>query len=282
MTVQPRQIVNALCVDLDDLSHALLEQGKRIKNPVWTVTEETFRLLEHLDLLGLKATFFVPGHTARYNPSLIKTIVEDGHEIASHGELHCAVKRLGQTGFLSDAITSRKRLEDMIGRAVVTYKAPIWSLTPDCPWAYDVLAEAGYLFDHSATPNMKRALGHDPLAQKPFRTSSGVIVIPPTSISIAGRPTMFPGGFYTAYVPQRIHKKILEKLNNEEIPFNFYFHPFEHSPAQIHRDRLFKDTLSTTLYTLHLGRHRKRLEELSRSFALGTLEEAYAGYVGKI
>jgi peptidoglycan/xylan/chitin deacetylase (PgdA/CDA1 family) len=46
------------------------------------------RILEMLDLYGVKATFFVPGWTAEHYEGLLEKLCSRGHEIAQHGYLH--------------------------------------------------------------------------------------------------------------------------------------------------------------------------------------------------
>ena len=45
-------------------------------------------ILEILDGYGVKATFFVLGRHAEQNPALLKTLVQEGHEIGNHSFFH--------------------------------------------------------------------------------------------------------------------------------------------------------------------------------------------------
>jgi peptidoglycan/xylan/chitin deacetylase (PgdA/CDA1 family) len=46
------------------------------------------RLVPILDSLGIRATFFITGFMAEIYPSLVKLLVDSGHEIAVHGAMH--------------------------------------------------------------------------------------------------------------------------------------------------------------------------------------------------
>ena len=46
------------------------------------------RILDMLDVYGVKATFFIPGVIAEHYPLVVKEISRRGHEIGFHGYLH--------------------------------------------------------------------------------------------------------------------------------------------------------------------------------------------------
>ena len=268
-------LTNALCVDVDDLSSALIEQGLSLSRCEYLVDAETCSLLEHLETLKVKATFFVPGATLCQSPGLVRSLAESGHQVASHGTQHRRVEGFSPEEFREDVSRSRKALEDLIGCAVDTYKAPMWSITAGCVWAYDVLIDAGFRVDHSAMPSLKESLGHAAHRLEPFRYERELFVIPPTTLRIGGRALPFCGGFYCAYVPIGIQSRILQRINDRGMPFNYYFHPFEHSPHGSNRRLLKYRRLYPTLYGVHCGIYRRHLEHLVKGFRFAPLRDAY-------
>lgn len=50
--------------------------------------EGTPRILDALDQLGLRATFFVLGESVRAHPHLVDDVARRGHQLASHGDEH--------------------------------------------------------------------------------------------------------------------------------------------------------------------------------------------------
>ena len=52
------------------------------------VVDNTIRLLDLFDEVGVKATFFILGLVAERHPALLRRIAEAGHELASHGQSH--------------------------------------------------------------------------------------------------------------------------------------------------------------------------------------------------
>ncbi|MGV1988678.1 polysaccharide deacetylase family protein [Agrobacterium sp. 22-221-1] len=82
------------------------------------------KILELLDELGLKGTFFTPGWTALAHPAQCEAIVAAGHEIGHHGYLH----RLPDRSKLDEAFEEIDRgfeaLKSALGVRPVGYRAP--------------------------------------------------------------------------------------------------------------------------------------------------------------
>src|SRR5690606_5764569 len=98
------------------------------------------------------ATFFTLGWIARRNPSMMRRIAAQGHEVASHGWDHDRVFRMDHAAFARDLDVSRKTIEDATGVAVTGYRAPSFSIDRRTPWAHRVLAEQGYEYSSSVAP----------------------------------------------------------------------------------------------------------------------------------
>jgi peptidoglycan/xylan/chitin deacetylase (PgdA/CDA1 family) len=52
------------------------------------VERNTHELLDLVGEAGARSTFFVLGWVARRYPALVRRIVDDGHELASHTDMH--------------------------------------------------------------------------------------------------------------------------------------------------------------------------------------------------
>src|SRR5207237_2074136 len=82
-----------LSVDFEDW-HQLVRRrvgADRWEEPGPALERQTCALLELLDELGARATFFVLGMAARTHPELLRTIAAAGHEIGCHGDAHIPV-----------------------------------------------------------------------------------------------------------------------------------------------------------------------------------------------
>ena len=85
---------NIFTVDLEDWYHGNLEADE--KNNNLEIADERIVGLTHLILRLLEdtdntATFFILGEVAERHPELIRLILREGHEIASHGYRHAFV-----------------------------------------------------------------------------------------------------------------------------------------------------------------------------------------------
>lgn len=104
------------------------------------------RLLRMLERHGVRATFFVPGWTARRHPGTVRAVVAAGHEIAHHGYLHeplTGTDAATEASFLDKGLDA---LEEVAGVRPVGYRAPMWELTHRSP---GLLADRGFLYDSS-------------------------------------------------------------------------------------------------------------------------------------
>src|SRR4051795_11115377 len=75
-----------LSFDLEDCDQLL---ARRFGNPDWDRPWDAFerqlgRVLDLLDSLDAKATFFVLGMTARNHPDSVRELARRGHDIAAH------------------------------------------------------------------------------------------------------------------------------------------------------------------------------------------------------
>ncbi|MFD5474182.1 polysaccharide deacetylase [Streptomyces sp. NPDC127105] len=103
------------------------------------------RLLRVLRRQEVKATFFVPGFTADTYPDMVRSIIDEGHEVAHHGYLHEPMQGI-------DAAREAEYLDrglealDRLGIRPAGYRAPWWEMNWHTP---DLLIERGFQYDSS-------------------------------------------------------------------------------------------------------------------------------------
>lgn len=147
---------NAISVDVEEYFQVeglarLVDRGEwdRLESRVdW----ETRQLLDLFARLGVRATFFTLGWVARRHPALVRQIVSEGHELASHGDGHRMITQMTRAEFREDVRAARAALEDAGGVPVLGYRAPTFSVVKDTLWALDELRDAGYRYDASIYP----------------------------------------------------------------------------------------------------------------------------------
>lgn len=116
-----------------------------------TLPAQVARALDLLDAAGSRATCFFLGWVARRHPDLVREASRRGHEVACHGMNHALVREMSPEDFALDCRESKALLEEILGAAVLGYRAPAWSL-PAAPWAYEVLSGCGFRYSSSRLP----------------------------------------------------------------------------------------------------------------------------------
>ncbi len=236
--------LRCLTIDVEEYYH--IEAGHAVigREQWWDwpsrVEASIDRLLSLFDRLNRKATFFVLGDVLRRTPGVAARIVEQGHEVASHGTNHDRLHRLDPATFRDDLLTSRKLIEDDAGVEPVGYRAPTFSLVPQTAWAIDVLIEAGFQYDSSIFPVRHPWYGVPDAPDRPFfvrssESGSDLLEIPPLTWRPGGlfgnRKLAVAGGGYFRLLPLGLMKRGLRQAGRDDRPAVLYFHPWEFDPG---------------------------------------------------
>jgi polysaccharide deacetylase family protein (PEP-CTERM system associated) len=181
----------------------------------------------------VKATFFTLGWVAHRFPRLIRRVVEQGHELASHGWDHRRVFTMTPDEFRADVARAQAALEDAGGVRLTGYRAPSFSIDQRTPWAHGVLAEAGYAYSSSVAPVRHDHYGWRDAPRYAFRplADASLVEVPVTVAEIAGRRLATGGGFFRL-LPAALTNLAVRQVNAEGQPAMFYFHPWEIDPDQ--------------------------------------------------
>lgn len=237
--VESGRIVNAMTVDVEDYfqvqAFADIIRPEQWEHWPQRVEANTDRLLQMFAASGVKATFFTLGWVGKRFPALIRRIVDDGHELASHGWNHRRVFEQNPGDFRTDVRSTKLLLEDIGGVAVLGYRAATFSITRDTLWAYDVLAEEGHAYSSSIYPVHHDLYGMPDAPRGPFlpRPHLPIEEYPLSTIHLAGRNLPCSGGGYFRLLPYATFRRTLRHLNDAEaMSAIFYFHPWEIDPGQ--------------------------------------------------
>lgn len=232
------------------------------------VEQNTNRILDLFNEAGIKATFFTLGWVAERYPELVRRMVNEGHELASHGYSHVRVTQQNPAEFSEDISKTKKLLENISGTEVRGYRAASYSIGASNLWALDELSNAGYQYSSSIYPVKHDLYGMPEASRFAFRPrgDNGILEVPISTLRIGSKN--FPcggGGFFRLY-PYAVSSWALRKLNTVESQSGmFYFHPWEIDPDQPRQQGI---TLKTRFrHYFNLGRMENRLQALMRDFA---------------
>ena len=231
-------VCNAMTVDVEDYFQ-VQAFAHCIDRKDWDifpsrVDRNTNLILDQFDAAGVKATFFTLGWVAERFPSLIRRIVADGHELASHGWDHTRVDSQDPETFRADIRRTRALLEDTGGVRVTGYRAATFSIGARTLWAFPILRQEGYLYSSSINPIRHDLYGMPDAPRVPFRPDAdGVLEIPMTTVRLLGRNWPCSGGGYFRLLPTFLYRAGLGRVNRRDgQPGIFYFHPWEIDAGQ--------------------------------------------------
>jgi polysaccharide deacetylase family protein (PEP-CTERM system associated) len=219
-----------LSVDFEDW-HQLMHRRVGVSSPRApgaVLARQTQALLSLFDELDARATFFVLGMSARGAPELVGEIAARGHEIACHGDQHRPVSAQTPAEFASDVARSCALIEELVGHPPRGYRAPAFSITRRTPWAFDVLADAGFAYDSSEhdSPRIRERMA--PLSAAPHRIElAGGRSLWEFPIAVWRRPRFalpVGGASYWCLMPSAL---VLRGLRESAAPAGLYLHPQE-------------------------------------------------------
>lgn len=277
--LQANAVVNAMTVDVEDYFQVSAFEPyvnrEQWQNHACRVEANTERILALFDAHNVRGTFFTLGWVAQRYPGLVRKIVDNGHELASHGWEHIRVSAQTPREFRDDIVRTRKLLEDVGGQAVKGYRAASYSIGASEAWAWDELAEAGYLYSSSIVPIRHDHYGIYDAPRFAFQAIDGKLLeVPITTVPIAGRNINCGGGGWFRLFPYAFSRWALKRINNNEHQSGiFYFHPWEIDPQQPRPEGLGMKTRFRHYLNLH--RTYGRLERLLQDFRWGRMDEIF-------
>lgn len=179
----------------------------------------TSRILDILKRHSAKATFFCTVNFAEGAPDIIRRIITEGHEIASHGVRHWEPQA-------EDAVTSRPRLQELTGQPILGYRQPRMFHVDEAE-----LRRTGYIYNTSLNPCfIPGHYNHLDKPRTPFM-QEGVLQIP-----VSVTPTLRIPLFWLALhnFPYWLYQKLVDRTINHDGYFATYMHPWEFYPCTEH------------------------------------------------
>ncbi len=207
------------------LDHRSTRTAKEWNHYIPRIEENMERILRLLERKKQPATFFCLGWVARKYPEIVRRVAEQGYEIGCHSHMHQLVYEQTPAQFRTDLRDALHAIEDAVGEKVTSYRAPGFSVTRDCPWFFEILAEEGIEVDSSIFP-APRAHGGFPdfgaTIPAVVQTPSGAIKeLPINTRLVFGNPLIFSGGGYFRVLPLWL----LRRWFDEADYVMTYFHP---------------------------------------------------------
>jgi peptidoglycan/xylan/chitin deacetylase (PgdA/CDA1 family) len=190
------------------------EYGKSISfdEQIEISTRGTNAILGLLKQKNIKATFFCTANYAINKPDIIKKVVAEGHEIASHGYYHSDFK-------VEHLRQSKLALEDLSGRDVTGFR-----MARMMPVDEAEIAKAGYEYNSSLNPTWLPGRYNNFNKPRSWFYDHNVLQIP-ASVSPGIRFPLFWLSFHN--LPLSLLKLMSAATHKKDGYLNLYFHPWE-------------------------------------------------------
>jgi polysaccharide deacetylase family protein (PEP-CTERM system associated) len=260
--------MNILTFDVEDWFH-LLDNESTDTTDKWKsfpsrIHRNMDRIFGLLDEYEQRATFFVLGWIAQQYPDMVRRIRDKGFEIGYHTDTHRLIHAMNPDTFYLEMKRGLDRIENITGNKVVAFRAPGFSLTESCNWAFDILTETGIRYDSSIFPIRHAHGGYPsfPYAEPTLiKTANGALKeFPVNAGRLFGKPIVYSGGGYFRLLPYRL----IEYLSKKDSYIMSYLHPRDMDAEQ----PVIKDLPLSRKFKSYVGLKscRSKLERWIRKF----------------
>lgn len=180
------------------------------------------RILDILKKHHAKATFFSTVVFAENSKDLIRRLLNEGHELASHTWFHSDFEE-------KHLKESKERLEELFSTQVTGLRMPRMM-----PVSKNAVENAGYSYNSSINPTYLPGRYNNLKVSRTYFNEGKVVQIP-ASVSPNFRIPLFWLSFHN--FPLSFYKKLASDVLKKDKYLNIYFHPWEF--AEI-KDEAFK------------------------------------------
>lgn len=172
----------------------------------------TIRILDLLARHNVKATFYTTANFASHAEEIVKRIIREGHELASHGYVH--------DHFEPAHLKMSKDVLEKIGQVPVRgYRMARMMPVPE-----EEVFKAGYIYNSSINPTFLPGRYNKLSEPRTYFMREGVWQLP-ASVTPLFRFPLFWISFHN--LPLGIYKKLANRVLNKDGYVNIYFHPWE-------------------------------------------------------
>jgi len=227
---------NIMTIDVEELFHAEYARNLRRKENVFRTPFSLSVILKLLEEHNTKATFFIVGEVAEKYPSVIKEIIDGGHEVAFHSYDHKPLWEKNPEQLETEIERFSELLTSITGDRCIGFRAPSFSLDNQTKWALEVLEEAGMLYDSSVFPVWTPLYGVSSAPVKPYKPSKDDLTVEDTGgklwefplavYSLLGLRIPAAGGFYLRFISSLVWRA-LKKMNELGSPAVIFVHNWE-------------------------------------------------------
>lgn len=172
----------------------------------------TTRILDLLKKYNVKATFYTTANFAKHAKDIVHRIVDEGHELASHGYVHHHFEP-------SHLKMSKDILEEISDVTIKGYRMARMMPVPE-----DEVYKAGYIYNSSINPTLLPGRYNKLNEPRTFFYRENVLQLP-ASVTPFIRFPLFWISFHN--LPLGIYFYLANRTIKKDGYLNIYFHPWE-------------------------------------------------------
>lgn len=177
--------------------------------------EGTIKILDLLKKYNITATFYTTANFAQHAEDIVKRIISEGHELASHGLYH--------DHFKPEHLKQSKDILEQIGNTTVRgYRMARMMPVPE-----EEVYKAGYIYNSSINPTYLPGRYNKLNEPRTYFMREGVWQIP-ASVTPLVRFPLFWISFHN--LPLSLYCALAGRTLKKDAYLNVYFHPWEFMP----------------------------------------------------
>ena len=270
--------LNLLGIDFEDWYHPQFVQPfvKNLKHEP-KIFQGLDKIIELLRKTETTATFFMVGELLESHPSMLDTILENGHEISFHTFNHSNLNDLTKEKFLDELDIFKKLTNDKS----VGFRAPTFSINHNTSWVIDALIAKKYVYDSSIMPTKTQLYGFNNSELGPYKRSNssltkndpnGKLLEFPLMIGkFLGKTMPVSGGFYLRFLPLKTSLSSIRNYEKKNLPSTVYVHSWELTPEYLPNLSLpFKEKFVTYH---NIQKTYSKLEQILTKFSFSSFEK---------
>ena len=270
--------LNLLGIDFEDWYHPQFVQPfvKNLKHEP-KIFQGLDKIIELLRKTETTATFFMVGELLESHPSMLDTILENGHEISFHTFNHSNLNDLTKEKFLDELDIFKKLTNDKS----VGFRAPTFSINHNTSWVIDALITKKYVYDSSIMPTKTQLYGFNNCELGPYKISNssltkndpnGKLLEFPLMIGkFLGKTMPVSGGFYLRFLPLKTSLSSIRNYEKKNLPSTVYVHSWELTPEYLPKLSLpFKEKFVTYH---NIQKTYSKLEQILTKFSFSSFEK---------
>jgi len=172
----------------------------------------TTRILDLLAKNNVKATFYTTANFASHAKDIVRRIIDEGHELASHGYVHDHFEP-------PHLKMSKDILEEIGGVTVYGYRMARMMPVPE-----EEVHKAGYIYNSSINPTFLPGRYNKLNESRTYFYRENVLQLP-ASVTPWFRFPLFWISFHN--LPVKLYCRLVNRVLKKDNYMNTYFHPWE-------------------------------------------------------